>query len=715
MITLGSLFDGVGGWQLAAVRNGVKPIWSSEIEKFPIEVTKYHFPNTKQLGDVNKIDGTKIDVPTIVCAGSPCQGLSVAGLRKGLEDERSGLFSESIRIIRQLKSRGQGFRFFVWENVPGAYSSNDGNDFRAVIESLAEADIPMPPGGRWAEAGVVQCPKCEIAWRTLDAQYWLPQRRKRIFLVCDFGSGKRCAAKVLFVSKSSQGDTQQKCQARERIASTSERSIRNASEIEEYGKTAIVKIRSGKDDGTAGKGALIGVEQSFALGCGNDQTLFQSQGTDSFISKTVNDGLKKDDNKESLFEGQIYGCIKSADSKEEVLKSKDGIITYDIKKTVNVRKHEVSVEDLKKLLKDSLSKSGLSKKDIAERLDVPQTQADHYFRQDSYFAVPDANVWMQLKELLGITTDEFDEQIMEFEEKECNFDSKNRIYDVDGVSPTLTSVDTDKTILQPIEERTLYDITHNSEAYQNKGISPTLTSRMGTGGNQVPILMENIPSEAVGVDAYNGAITGDVACTLTTGKDAGHSGPMVMERNNDTIFAIEGNGSRESHRGVGYSDSGKMYTLNTAEKHAVAYTVGHDLRSARFTPNVTDPLTSTDYKDPTTVAYCVGDGAENLCYQEKVGALCAEDGPKGVSQQYVEQDKLIVNVKQHYVVRRLIPLECERLMGLPDGWTDIPHKSCCDSARYRAIGNGMAQPIADWIVQRIVEEVGEEYEQTESE
>ena len=281
-LTLGSLFDGLGGWQIAAVRAGVKPIWSSEIEKFPLALTKVRFPNTKQLGDVTKIDGTKIEAPDILTAGSPCQNLSVAGNREGLKGEQSGLFRDSIRLIRQLRmsTKGGQPRFFVWENVPGAFTSGSerGADFRAVLESIAETDIPMPKDGRWAAAGMVQCPKCEIAWRTLDAQFWgVPQRRKRIFLVADFAATDRRAGKILFVEPSLSGNTEQSRETRKRVASTIEKSIRTASELVHRGGTSVVKIRSGRDDGTAGKGALIGIEQSFTLGTGNDQTLFQEK------------------------------------------------------------------------------------------------------------------------------------------------------------------------------------------------------------------------------------------------------------------------------------------------------------------------------------------------------------------------------------------------------------------------------------------------------
>ena len=233
MLTLGSLFDGIGGWQLAAVHAGVKPIWSSEIEKFPLAVTRKRFPDTKQLGDVTKI--TDVEPVDIVCAGSPCQDLSIAGKREGLAGERSGLFINAINIVRQMRmsTGGRQPRFFIWENVPGAFTSGSerGADFRAVLESIAEIDIPMPKDGRWANAGMVQCPKCEIAWRVLDAQYWgVPQRRKRIFLVADFAAADRRAAEVLFVEPCVPRDSAESERAREEIAGGTGKSIGSAGE-----------------------------------------------------------------------------------------------------------------------------------------------------------------------------------------------------------------------------------------------------------------------------------------------------------------------------------------------------------------------------------------------------------------------------------------------------------------------------------------------------
>lgn len=209
-MTLGSLFDGIGGWLLAARHAGVTPVWASEIEPFPCEVTRRHFPEVVQLGDITKLNGAEVLPVDIVCAGSPCQDLSIAGKRKGLDGARSGLFRVAVELVRDMRraTNGRYPRFFVWENVPGAFSSNKGADFRAVLEEITEAEISMPRSGRWADAGMVRSRVCEAAWRVLDAQHWgVPQRRRRIFLVADFTADGRCAAEILFEPESVPGDT----------------------------------------------------------------------------------------------------------------------------------------------------------------------------------------------------------------------------------------------------------------------------------------------------------------------------------------------------------------------------------------------------------------------------------------------------------------------------------------------------------------------------
>lgn len=216
--TLGSLFDGIGGfpkcWE--DVHGAGTALWASEIEEFPIAVTKTRFPGMEHLGDITKLNGAKLKPVHAVAGGSPCQDLSTAGKRKGLEGERSGLFMDQIRVVKEMRESSEQSgadepvwpRYMVWENVPGALSCNGGRDFAAVLEETIRIADPEAPGidvpekgwpnwggyrdvdGRWS-----------VAWRVHDAQFWgVPQRRRRISLVADFGGGT--AHEILFERKS---------------------------------------------------------------------------------------------------------------------------------------------------------------------------------------------------------------------------------------------------------------------------------------------------------------------------------------------------------------------------------------------------------------------------------------------------------------------------------------------------------------------------------
>lgn len=208
-LTLGSLFDGIGGFCYAAQLTGkIKPIWAAEIEPSCIDITRYRFKDVMHVGSVTELKGDEIQPVDIITFGSPCQDLSIAGQRKGLEGNRSGLFLEAIRIIEEMRlaTNGKYPTFIIWENVPGAFSSADGEDFRTVLEKITKTNIPMPASGKWATAGMVRGGAVDAAWRVLDAQFWgVPQRRKRIYLVGDFG-GQR-AAEILFKSESLLGYT----------------------------------------------------------------------------------------------------------------------------------------------------------------------------------------------------------------------------------------------------------------------------------------------------------------------------------------------------------------------------------------------------------------------------------------------------------------------------------------------------------------------------
>ena len=206
-LTLGSLFDGSAGFPLGGLLCGITPKWASEIEPFPIRVTSKRFPQMEHLGDISTVNGAEVEPVDIITFGSPCTDMSVAGKRAGLDGSQSCLFYEAVRITKEMRSATNGKypRYIVWENVPGAFSSNKGEDFKAVLEAVCsvkikDVSVPGPPGGKWANAGEVVADGFSLAWRVFDAQYWgVPQRRKRIYLVADFAGGS--AGKVLFESE----------------------------------------------------------------------------------------------------------------------------------------------------------------------------------------------------------------------------------------------------------------------------------------------------------------------------------------------------------------------------------------------------------------------------------------------------------------------------------------------------------------------------------
>lgn len=214
-LTLGSLFDGSGGFPLAALTCGIKPIWSSEVEPFPIRVTQKNLPQVKHLGDIKDIDGSEIEPVDIITFGSPCQDLSIAGKRAGLEGEKSNLFYEAIRVIKEMrcKTNGKYPRYLLWENVPGAFSSNKGEDFRCVLEEITRiknSAVKLSRPSRWQSAGEILGDDFSLAWRVLDSKYFgVPQRRRRIFIVADLDGGS--SREILFEQKSLSRDTSEGC------------------------------------------------------------------------------------------------------------------------------------------------------------------------------------------------------------------------------------------------------------------------------------------------------------------------------------------------------------------------------------------------------------------------------------------------------------------------------------------------------------------------
>ena len=208
-LTLGSLFDGSGGFPLGGVLAGIQPRWASEIEPFPVRVTTKRLPSVKHLGDIHNIRGDEIESVDIITFGSPCTDLSIAGKRTGLEGRQSCLFYEAVRIIKEMRcaTHGKSPRFIVWENVTGAFSSSAGRDFQSVLTEIVRIkepqtpEVPLPEKGAWPYADLLLGDGWSLAYRVLDAQGWgVPQRRRRIYLIADFGGA--CAGQILFDTES---------------------------------------------------------------------------------------------------------------------------------------------------------------------------------------------------------------------------------------------------------------------------------------------------------------------------------------------------------------------------------------------------------------------------------------------------------------------------------------------------------------------------------
>ena len=344
-MTLGSLFDGSGGFPLGGVLAGITPKWASEIEPFPIRVTTARFPNMKHYGDISAIDGSELEPVDIISFGSPCQNLSVAGKREGLDGDRSSLFYEAIRIVKEMReaTNGKYPRYIVWENVPGAFSSNKGEDFKAVLTEICKVkdeQVSISKPAKWENAGRIMGDGFSIAWRLLDAQYWgVPQRRQRIYLVADFDGGS--AGKILFESEGLSGYSAQGFKSWQNAANGITEGVgetggqdslmfENHSQDTRYrGPLAVaqtvsstygtggnnqpfvvqtpktLKVRCGCEGG--GKGALVQDNLSATLSTNNDQTLFQPRAY-GVCAKNSN-SMKSDNPNSGFYEADTSRCL----------------------------------------------------------------------------------------------------------------------------------------------------------------------------------------------------------------------------------------------------------------------------------------------------------------------------------------------------------------------------------------------------------------------
>ena len=724
---LGSLFDGSGGFPLAGALCGIEPVWAAEIEPYPIAVTRSRFPNMKHLGDISKINGAEIEPVDIISAGSPCQDLSVAGLRKGLKHEangdeettRSGLFMEFIRIIKEMRraTNGQYPKFALWENVPGAFSSNKGEDFKVVLEEIIKiveptAVMPSVPQKGWNYADSYSGDGWSLAYRVLDAQYWgVPQRRRRIYLVADLRGGS--AREVLFEREGlrgyfTQGRTPWQDTPSDAKESTRANDSKGEGQLDDVAYT--LKIRSGCEGG--GKGALVQKDKSATLATNNDQYLFQPLSIENHPADSrVN--LDSSGKVQTLTSRMGTG----GGNVPMVMEEKSNFIDVEIE--VATRKFEVNTEKLVKVLREH--KGNMTNKAIAETLKCPVTQVEHWFRTDSCFAIPEPEVWFPLKNLLGITTEEFDESIMTFEYKGGNYDMRNRIH-LSDTAPTLTCGSGNTLHLLPSMPPIAFAANQRDEVRDLGDKSGALQAEPGM--KQQTFIAEQpvICLQGNGIDRADNA-----GCNGKGWKEGASYTLNTIDRP-AVVFALDQQGGKG---GANYSEN-VMPTLcsdSHGTPHGVAYSIDEKCGNTYTWKEQANTLAARDYKQPQGVAY-----------QETIGSLCVSDY-KGTGNQYVNDGKCVVEKLPHYIVRRLTPTECARLQGFADGhghlekkekltdeefrfWSDVRNthaeingkkvkeytkaqmltwynKLWTDSAEYKMWGNGISLPTALYVLQGI--------------
>ena len=592
-LTLGSLFDGSGGFPLGGLLAGITPVWSSEIEPFPVRVTTKRFPYMKHYGDISVLNGAELPPVDIITFGSPCQDMSVAGKRSGLDGSRSSLFYEAIRIIKEMRGATDGKypRYIVWENVPGAFSSNKGQDFRAVLEEVCkvkDAEVSVPFPGKLENAGRIMGDGYSVAWRQFDAQFWgVPQRRKRIYLVADFAGGS--AGKILFESEGLSGYSAEGFRSWQTAAGAS------AEGFGETGSYSVDGYISSVDEVAATLGVNCGV----------------STGRNGVIVLNDQGGNRMD-------------------------------VTEDMTCTLRAESHH-----------------------------PPLVFENH--SQDSRYTGPQDTVQTILSTFgTGGNNQPF---VLETPKtlkirSGCEGGGKGPLIQ-DDLSATL-GCNNDQTLFVP-------------KAY---GIC-------SKGSNS---MMSDNP--------HSGFYEADTSRCL----DA-NGGDPSCNQGGIAVVAIEGNGSRPSHRGDGYKETDAMYTLNATEQHGVAYSSSKASFFTSAEKELANTLVATDYKDPPIVN---------------------------------DEDDA------DYIVRRLTPTECARLQGFPDWWCDDlatqeptqedieywkevfethrkvmgtsskpksesqiikwlkdPHS---DSAEYKMWGNGVALPNVFFVLSGIVWASGQEQE-----
>ena len=694
-LTLGSLFDGIGGFPYAASFYGIRPLWASEIVPECVSVTKKHFPDMEHFGDITKLHGGKLPPVDIITFGSPCQDLSVAsGKRLGLAGERSGLFLEAIRIIREMQeaTNGEYPKFALWENVPGALSSSSRRDFKAVLEAFAETEVPMPGSGRWANAGMVRGRGADLAWCVYDAQYFgTAQRRRRIFLVADF-RGTR-AGEILFVPKSLSGYFAAGGTPRQGPAAYAQSGAGTAGAGDVIPAVSM-RIRCGCEGG--GKGPLLQVEKSGTLATGNDQYLFAPKDAVEILNDQGGDSLNVEKGGVSpTLRSQTHGNlpITAYAIQGSMIGRADGNgpqgdgINENVSFTLNtIDRHAVCMETGQEE-QPPIAAAGFDLQQITSRTNRSTLKpvqptlcgagSPHVVTAEGL--PPDAMIGIN-GNLAGTLLASYYKGTgmrcgRERDVVLCASSGQSHAEILRELSPTLNCASEQPYVVQPDGAEQEQPIVTHPQIAGTLCASGAGLSRPAGQGNELDFCVVSAGfKHKAGSQSGSIGFQEETAPTLLAGQQSAvmkayvvgayHSGGMLSDNPKSGFYEADG--------GNPCCNQGGVAVVEGADE-TEGQTAAVDCRNLRETDEVSGTLLAK-----------AASGGYSLNYQNPVRTgLC---------------------------VRRLTPTEAERLQGYPDGWTEsgADGRAISDTKRYQMLGNSIAVPCVAYIMQGIRDAVGGE-------
>ena len=664
-LTLGSLFDGSGGFPLGGILAGIEPKWSSEIEPFPVLVTHKRLPQVKHYGDVSKLNGAELPPVDIITFGSPCQDLSIAGKRAGIHDgDRSNLFFQAIRIIKEMRdaTNGRYPRYCVWENVPGAFSSNGGNDFKAVLEAVIGIkekgiEVPAPENHRWAKSDVYLGDGWSVAYRVFDAQYWgVPQRRARIYLVADFAGGS--AGEILFKSEGVSGYTPQGFRAWQGAAGCAEEGTGETGGRSDTGdRTYCLNTQGNSGVGITEDKALALVAQDH----GNHPAVLHAAGFSTEHSAKARSIGYEEEVSPTLRAGVVPAALSVENHPTDgrvKIREDDTCQTLCSRAGTGGNNVPLVAEPITLKIRSGCEGGG---KGALWQTDKSATLATN---NNQTLFQPEIKAF-------GVCSKHSNAMMSDNPHSGFYEATTSRTLDQSGGN-SVTSNQGGICVVAPAPET--FDVRFTSDGTKNArghcyptDISRCLDTSEGSPdsnhGGVAVVALEPGAASRVGGHVYSDGKSGTLRANAGDNQQA-----VVMPETFSLQGSMIGRADKNGPQGDGINED-VCFTLNTSDRHAIAtpdpsFTISRDNHFA-----VSEDVSVTAVaRGPATVAapadhYCTSKNSHHtVAVHEQANTLVASDWKDPPLVNDLPNDEPV------YIVRRLTPVECARLQGFPDWW-----------------------------------------------